>query len=72
MARTSGVFTRERFALEVLEPRIQLGPLSDAEVALLRDAALTVYGFDLGARSLEDSAPDQAVTPARPSVATAE
>lgn len=42
------VFTRQRFALELLEPRVQLGPMSDAEVALMRDAAREIYGFDLG------------------------
>jgi transcriptional regulator with XRE-family HTH domain len=51
----SGVFTRERFALEVLEPRIQLGPLSDAEVALLRDVARSVYGFKIDPSVSHDS-----------------
>jgi transcriptional regulator with XRE-family HTH domain len=53
----SDVFTRERFALEILEPRLQAGALTGDEVQFLRDVALSVYGFNLGGSPAPSRAP---------------
>lgn len=69
---TAEVLTRRRFALEVFEPRLQRGPLSDGEVALLRDAARTLYGFDLGGAYLEGPGDVSGRTQGRRSALTGE